>query len=162
MADLAKLEEEINALGETIKNLKSSADAGGDSNKDAIATAVQNLLAAKKAYAENNNGIGVDGKPFETPLTKSQQKAKAKAEKAAAAAGAAGCGGASDAAAAEKVCVLRRNSTTRRQALFSATRFFTIPSYTHPLLPLHYFFFSFCTFSMDIVYRRTAARMAHR
>lgn len=78
MVDLAKLENEINALGEQIKSLKTS---GGDSNKEAIAAAVKDLLAAKKLYAESNNGIGVDGKPFEEPLTKAQQKAKAKAEK---------------------------------------------------------------------------------
>jgi hypothetical protein len=38
-------------------------------------------LAAKQLYADNNGGIGVDGTPYEPPLTKAQKKAKAKAEK---------------------------------------------------------------------------------
>lgn len=75
--DLEQLAKEITTVGETISTLKS---AGGD-NKDAIGSAVANLLALKKQYAEANNGIGVDGKPYEEPLTKAQKKAKAKAEK---------------------------------------------------------------------------------
>ena len=76
--DLEKLKAEITALGENIKQLKSSS---GD--KEAVDAAVKALLAAKKTYADNNNGIGVDGKPYEEPLSKAEKKAKAKAEKAA-------------------------------------------------------------------------------
>ena len=82
MTDLAKLKEKVDSLSEQIKTLKA---AGGDGNKEAIGAAVASLLAAKKEYADNNNGIGVDGKPYEEPLTKAQKKAKAKAEKAASA-----------------------------------------------------------------------------
>lgn len=78
MVDLDELKEEVTALGEKVKALK---DAG---EKDAIGPAVEALLAAKQLYADNNNGIGVDGNPYEPPLTKAQKKAKAKAEKAAA------------------------------------------------------------------------------
>mmetsp|Transcript_26176 Transcript_26176/g.36674 ORF Transcript_26176/g.36674 Transcript_26176/m.36674 type:complete len:883 (+) Transcript_26176:45-2693(+) len=81
--DLEKLKAEVEALGEKVQSLKSAGD------KDAIPGAVKELLEAKKKYADNNNGIGVDGKPYEEPLTKAQKKAKAKAEKAAAAAAAA-------------------------------------------------------------------------
>ena len=84
MADLQQLKEDIEALGEKVKELKSS---GAD--KESIGSAVAQLLEKKKAYADGNNGIGVDGKPYEEPLTNAQKKAKAKAEKAAAAAAAA-------------------------------------------------------------------------
>lgn len=77
MVDLSTVEAEINAIGEQIKSLKSA----GAPSKEVLDAAIQSLLAAKRKYAENNNGIGVDGKPFEEPLNKSQQKAKAKAEK---------------------------------------------------------------------------------
>jgi hypothetical protein len=75
--DLDKLKAEIDAIGEKIKSLKA---ATGEVDKDGIAAAVASLVAAKKIFADNNNGIGVDGKPFEEPLTKAQKKAKAKAE----------------------------------------------------------------------------------
>ena len=75
--NLEQLKEEIDALGETIKALKSASEV----DKDAVGVAVKDLLDAKKKYADNNNGIGVDGKPYEEPMTKAQKKAKAKAEK---------------------------------------------------------------------------------
>lgn len=79
MAELEQLKQEIEALGEKIKELKSSG-----AEKDSIGSAVSQLLEKKKAYADANNGIGVDGKPYEPPLTSAQKKAKAKAEKVAA------------------------------------------------------------------------------
>lgn len=85
--DLEELKARISTLGESIKQLKSSSEP----DKDAIATAVNALLDAKRTYAKNNGGIGVDGKPFEEPMTKAQKKAAEKAKKAAAAA--AGGGG---------------------------------------------------------------------
>jgi hypothetical protein len=75
--DLHKLSEEISALGVKIRDLK----AEGSADKDIIDAVVKELLSAKKRYAENNNGIGVDGRPYEEPLTKAQKKAKVKAEK---------------------------------------------------------------------------------
>lgn len=72
--DLADLSARIEALGESIKLLKSSSEP----DKDAIAAAVNNLVDAKRTYANNNGGIGVDGKPWEEPMSKSQKK---KAEK---------------------------------------------------------------------------------
>jgi WHEP-TRS domain len=77
MAELKDIEAVITALGDKIKSLKAS----GTPDKDVVDSAIKDLLAAKRKYAENNNGIGVDGKPFEEPLTKAQQKAKAKAGK---------------------------------------------------------------------------------
>jgi hypothetical protein len=82
MADLQQLKADIDALGEQIKQLKTAASV----DKDAVGKAVADLLEKKKVYAKENNGIGVDGQPFEEPLTKAQKKAKAKAEKDAAAA----------------------------------------------------------------------------
>jgi hypothetical protein len=74
MVNLEELKEEINSLGNTIKSLKSSPS---DENKDAIQTAVASLLAAKKLYAENNDGIGVDGLPYADPSTsKGKNKSK--------------------------------------------------------------------------------------
>lgn len=77
MSDLEGLSVEISQLGESIKTLKSS-------NADAavIKEKVDLLLAAKRSYAEKNNGIGVDGKPFVEKMTKSQKKAAAAAQKA--------------------------------------------------------------------------------
>jgi len=92
--DLAALKHEIAALGDKIKDLKSSSPA--DQNKDDIAAAIDDMLSKKKLYAERNGGIGVDGKPYEAPLSKAEKKAKAKAEKAAAAAAAASGGGGGD------------------------------------------------------------------
>ena len=94
--DLPALQSTITTLGESIKELKSSAEP----DKDAIATAVAALLDAKRTYASNNGGIGVDGKKWEEPMTKSQKKklekekkAKEAAEKAAAAGGEGGGAG---------------------------------------------------------------------
>jgi hypothetical protein len=80
MVELEQLKTQIDAAGETIKTLKS---AGGEVDKVAIGAAVKDLLDLKKQYADNNNGIGVDGKPFEVPMSKAEKKAKEKAEKAA-------------------------------------------------------------------------------
>lgn len=85
--DLAELATRISTLGETIKTLKSSSE---QPDADAISAAVAALLDAKRLYAATNGGIGVDGKPWEEPLTKSQKK---KLEKEKKAAEAAACGG---------------------------------------------------------------------
>ena len=96
LVDLNVLQARISALGESIKQLKSSSEP----DKDAISTAVTALLDAKRTYAKNNGGVGVDGKPWEEPMTKSQKKkaekekkAKEAAEAKAAAAGGGGDGG---------------------------------------------------------------------
>lgn len=77
MVDLEKLKAEIAEIGDKIKDLKSAAEV----DKAAVGAAVADLLAKKKLYADNNDGIGVDGKKYEEPMTKAQKKAKAKAEK---------------------------------------------------------------------------------
>jgi hypothetical protein len=74
--NLETLAAEIGTLADKIKTLKSE---GADATS--IKACVDALLAAKQLYAENNGGIGVDGIPYEPPLTKAQKKAKAKAEK---------------------------------------------------------------------------------
>ena len=81
-ADLDKIKAEIDTIGNRIRDLKSS---GG--SKEDIGAAVEALKTAKKQYADNNNGIGVDGKPYQENLTKAQKKALAKAEKEAGGAG---------------------------------------------------------------------------
>jgi hypothetical protein len=89
-ADLSALKEKVEALSNQIRDLKAS---GTDDAKDKIPPLVKEMLAAKKAYADGNNGIGVDGKPYEEPLSKSEKKKREKAAKAAAAAAAGGEGG---------------------------------------------------------------------
>lgn len=79
--DLAELASRISSLGDTIKLLKSSSE---QPDADAIATAVAALLDAKRTYARTNGGIGVDGKHWEEPMTKSQKKKLEKEKKAAA------------------------------------------------------------------------------
>jgi hypothetical protein len=74
--DLEALKAEITAIGDKIRVLKES---GAD--KVEIGNAVESLNAAKKKYADSNNGIGVDGKPYEPPMSKAEKKKKEKAEK---------------------------------------------------------------------------------
>lgn len=72
--NLEELKAEIQSIGETIKALKSATTSA---DKDAISAAVASLLAAKQLYADNNNGIGVDGQPFvkDPPSKKDKKKA---------------------------------------------------------------------------------------
>lgn len=74
--DLEALKVNIHNLGENVKELKAA-----NADKKELDDAVQALLTAKKEYAQNNNGIGVDGKPFQEPLSKAEKKAQAKAAK---------------------------------------------------------------------------------
>jgi glutamyl-tRNA synthetase len=87
-ADLTELASRITSLGDSINTLKSSSEP----DKDAISAAVAALVDAKRVYAQNNGGIGVDGKKWEEPMSKSEKKKAEKAAKAAAAAAAAGGG----------------------------------------------------------------------
>ena len=89
--DLTELASRITLLGESIKSLKESSSAEPD--KDEISKAVKALVDAKRTYATNNGGIGVDGKKWEEPMSKSEKKKAEKAAKAAAAAAAAAGGG---------------------------------------------------------------------
>ena len=70
-ADLEQLAAAITEHGNTVKTLK--ADESAD--PAAIKAAVDQLLAAKRAYAAANNGIGVDGKPYVEGGKKAQKKA---------------------------------------------------------------------------------------
>jgi hypothetical protein len=74
---LVTLKAGIAALGEKVKQLKTTPDA----DKHVVAGAVKDLLDAKKQYAQLNNGIGVDGKPFVEQLSKSEKKKAAKEQK---------------------------------------------------------------------------------
>ncbi|KAL7490040.1 hypothetical protein ACHAW6_015768 [Cyclotella cf. meneghiniana] len=76
--DLEALRSRIDQLGETIKSLKSSSEP----DKDAIASAVADLLDAKRTFAANNGGIGVDGNKWEEPMSKKDKKKAEKASKA--------------------------------------------------------------------------------
>lgn len=71
MADLEQLKAEIAEIGETIRTLKAANDSSKSSD---IQAAVNRLLLAKQTYAEHNNGIGVDGKPFGQKKDKKKEK----------------------------------------------------------------------------------------
>jgi hypothetical protein len=75
--DLEQLKLQVETLATKVSNLK-----GEGADKDVIGAAVQELLAAKKKYAENNNGIGVDGKQY-VEMSKSEKKKKGAAAEAA-------------------------------------------------------------------------------
>lgn len=74
--NLDELRGQVDSLAQKINDLKKA----NPVDKDAIATSVKELLDTKRTFAQNNNGIGVDGKPWEEPMTKSQKKAKAKGQ----------------------------------------------------------------------------------
>ncbi|KAL7540068.1 hypothetical protein ACHAWF_006587 [Thalassiosira exigua] len=118
-ADLPALASSIAAIGESIKLLKSSAEP----DKDAVAAAVKSLLDAKRTYAQNNGGIGVDGKKWEEPMSKSEKKKAEKAKKKAAEAAAAGGGEAnkvSEANAAKKAAKKTENKAKKAAMKASA------------------------------------------
>jgi hypothetical protein len=82
MTDLVALQTEIESIGTQIRELKSSG--GGD-----VGALVAQLNTLKKQYADNNGGMGVDGKPYQPPsLSKAEKKKLEKEQKAAAAAAA--------------------------------------------------------------------------
>jgi hypothetical protein len=83
MSSLESIETEIDNVGNQIRELKSSG--GGD-----VGALVAKLNTLKKDYADQNGGIGVDGKPYQAPLSKAEKKKLEKEKKAAAAAAAAG------------------------------------------------------------------------
>lgn len=72
--NLDELRSNVEIIAAKIVNLKQADPV----DKDAIGAAVKDLLDAKRKFAESNGGIGVDGKPFEEPLSKADKK---KAEK---------------------------------------------------------------------------------
>lgn len=61
MVDLQALQVQISDIGNQIREVKAS-EGGGDATK--ISELVAQLNTLKKEYADNNNGIGVDGKPW--------------------------------------------------------------------------------------------------
>jgi predicted NBD/HSP70 family sugar kinase len=87
-ANLEELRANVTAIAEKITALKKASPV----DKDAmIGASVKELLDAKRAFAQHNNGIGLDGTKWEEPLTKKQKKAKEMtAEKDAAAAATSG------------------------------------------------------------------------
>ncbi len=85
---LDELRTKVETIADKITELKKA----NPVDKDAIGASVKELLDAKRAFAQSNNGIGVDGNPWEEPMSKADKKKKAKAEKAAAAAAAGGGG----------------------------------------------------------------------
>jgi hypothetical protein len=84
MVDLDTLRADITAAAEKVRDLKSSSTSTADasSSSEALQAALAELLRLKKEFADNNDGMGVDGKPFALPMSKGEKKAKAKAEKA--------------------------------------------------------------------------------
>mmetsp|Transcript_16524 Transcript_16524/g.18349 ORF Transcript_16524/g.18349 Transcript_16524/m.18349 type:complete len:923 (+) Transcript_16524:60-2828(+) len=75
--NIESLREKVTKCAETVSNLKKNSP----DEKSAIAIAVKEMLAAKKEFADNNDGIGVEGKPYQAPMSKAEKKAKEKAEK---------------------------------------------------------------------------------
>ena len=80
MANLEELKAKVDTLAAKIVELKKA----NPVDKDAVGAAVKDLLDAKRTYAQNNNGIGVDGKEWQEPMSKAEKKKLEKAKKAAA------------------------------------------------------------------------------
>lgn len=76
---LSELRACILSLSERIKSLKASSD---DGDKDAITTAVAQLVDAKRSYATNNGGFDIDNKPYVESMSKSEKKKLEKEAKA--------------------------------------------------------------------------------
>ena len=66
--DLPALAAQIAAAADQVKALKTN---GG--SKDDITAAVNQLLQLKQQYADNNNGLGVDGQPYQPPLSNKEK-----------------------------------------------------------------------------------------
>lgn len=82
---LEALKSQIEEIGNQIRDIKD----GGNNNGDAsqiIPSLVANLNTLKQEYANQNGGLGVDGKPYQPPLSKAEKKKLEKEKKAAAAA----------------------------------------------------------------------------
>ena len=73
---MEELKEKIAVLGDKIKALKSAAEI----DKEAVGAAVTEMLDLKGEYAALNNGIGVDGKPYEDPTNKKKKEKGAAAK----------------------------------------------------------------------------------
>ena len=69
MVDLDEIKSRVDAAAAKVVELKSAKADVAD-----IKASVGLLLAAKKEYADNNNGIGIDGKPFDDGKKKSKEK----------------------------------------------------------------------------------------
>jgi len=118
MSELETLKKAVDTVAEKIVNLKKTQPV----DKEAIGSAVKELLEAKKAYADKNGGIGVDGKKFELPLSKAEKKAKEKAEKAAKAAAEGGGGGKQIAAANSKKDLKKLAKKAEKEAKKAAAK----------------------------------------
>jgi hypothetical protein len=64
----------VEACAEQVKTLKTTDGV----EKEAVGAAVTALLDAKRSYAKLNKGIGIDGKPFEEPMSKADKKKQKK------------------------------------------------------------------------------------
>ena len=78
MASAEELKKAIDAIAKKINELKKASPV----NKVAIGAAVKELLDAKRSYAGKNNGIGVDDKPWEEPVSKAEKKKRKSAANA--------------------------------------------------------------------------------
>ena len=82
MTDLNALQQEIESIGNQIRDLKASGGGG-----DALGALITQLNTLKKEYADQNGGLGIDGKPYQPPsLSKAEKKKLEKEKKAAASA----------------------------------------------------------------------------
>jgi hypothetical protein len=64
----------VEACAEQVKTLKTTDGV----EKEAVGAAVTALLDAKRSFAKLNKGIGIDGKPFEEPMSKADKKKQKK------------------------------------------------------------------------------------
>ena len=103
MANLEDLKGKVTSLADEISSLKEKTPV----DKDGIAKLIPPLLAAKQAYADANGGMGMDGKPYEAPLSKAEKKKRAKDEKAKALATAAAADDMAVRESGKQVCVLQ-------------------------------------------------------
>lgn len=75
--NLEELQANVESIAAKIVALKKADPV----DKEAIGSAVKDLIDAKRTFAQNNNGIGVDGKPFEEPMSKADKKKADKKKK---------------------------------------------------------------------------------
>lgn len=123
MSDLESLREQITSLGEQIKSIKAATPV----DKDALTALLPKLLQAKQDFANANNGLDVDGNPYQPPMTKAEKKKKAKEEKAKAAAAAAATTGEKqkpdpNSAGAAKKAAKKAEKAAKKAALKAAAK----------------------------------------
>lgn len=113
--DLKAISDEITAIADKIRSLKAESEVA----PNAIGECVAKLNEKKALYAKINSGIGVDGKPFEAPMSKVEKRKKAK--EAAEAAGPAKQEGDPQSAGSLKKAAKKAEAKAKKDAMKLAT-----------------------------------------